>query len=170
MRKSARKHERCPETPKSPVNGCFCNSLNTLEALEVRFPLITERVGGHMRWRLIDGFRNVPALQFSPTELMALVFSRELLKPLDGTEFKAALDSVFNKATGALPADGIGYVKQMQGYFSVGLGPHKTYREHRKTIEQITRSIEQTRTVQMRYYAASHDTTSRREVDPYRLW
>lgn len=105
-----------------------------------------------------------------PPSSWPLVFSRELLKPLDGTEFKAALDSVFNKATAALPADGIGYVKQMQGYFSVGLGPHKTYREHRKTIEQITRSIEQTRTVQMRYYAASRDTTSRREVDPYRLW
>src|SRR5919106_5608465 len=54
-----------------------------LEALEVRFPLLTGRVGGQTRWRLMDGYRRVPPLAFSPTELMALVFSRNLLKTLD---------------------------------------------------------------------------------------
>ncbi|MGH8470125.1 MAG: helix-turn-helix transcriptional regulator [Gammaproteobacteria bacterium] len=105
---------RCPNSSQYLPEEYVCHPRTIrrdLEALEVRFPLITERVGGHTRWRLIDGFRNVPALQFSPTELMALVFSRELLRPLDGTELKVALDSVFNKATAALPADGIGYVK-----------------------------------------------------------
>ena len=57
----------------------------------------------------------------------------------------------------------------MRGYFSVGLGPHKIYRQYQQTIEQLTRAIDQTRTVQMRYYTASRDTTNRREVDPYRL-
>ena|SRR6266581_5112768 len=51
-----------------------------LEALEVRFPLLTERVAGQTRWRLMDGYRHIPPLAFSPTELMALVFSRDLLK------------------------------------------------------------------------------------------
>ena len=53
-----------------------------LEALEVRFPLFTERVAGQTRWRLMDGYRHIPPLAFSSTELMALVFSRDLLKPL----------------------------------------------------------------------------------------
>jgi len=142
-----------------------------LEALDAaHFPLLTERIGGQTRWRLMDGSRRVPALTFSPTELMALVFSRDLLKPLDGTYLKASLDSAFNKATSALPAEGTAYVRQMQHSFSVGLGPHKSYRQHRLTIEQLTRAIEQTRTVQMRYYSASRDKTGRREVDPYRLW
>lgn len=57
----------------------------------------------------------------------------------------------------------------MQGYFSVGLGSHKAYREHRQTIEQLTRAINRLRTVQMRYYTASRDVTSSREVDPYHL-
>src|SRR5262245_58141941 len=74
-----------------------------LEALEVRFPLITERVGRQTRWRLMDGFRHVPPLALSPTELMALVFSRDLLKPLDGTEIKSSLDSALNKAATLLP-------------------------------------------------------------------
>jgi predicted DNA-binding transcriptional regulator YafY len=141
-----------------------------LEALEVRFPLVTERAAGQTRWRLMDGFRHVPPLVLSPTELMALVFSRDLLKPLDGTEVKAALDSAFNKAATVLPPEGAAHVRQMQGFFSVGLGPHNIYRQHQSTIAQLTRAIAQTCTVQMRYYSASRDTTSRREVNPYRLW
>ncbi|HYK90443.1 MAG TPA: WYL domain-containing protein [Acidobacteriota bacterium] len=141
-----------------------------LEALEVSFPIYTDQVGGQTRWRLIEGFHDVPALAFSPTELMALVLSRDLLKPLDGTHIKASLDSVFNKATSVLPPEALAYIRVMQGYFSVGLGPHKNYREHKETIERLSRAISRKRTVQMRYYSASRDATSRRDVDPYHLW
>ena len=48
-----------------------------LEALEAAgFPLINDRIDGRVRWRLMDGVRQAPALGFSPTELMALVISR----------------------------------------------------------------------------------------------
>ena len=44
-----------------------------LEALEgVGFPVVTERHNGQTRWRLMEGFRAIPALGFSATELMAL--------------------------------------------------------------------------------------------------
>ncbi len=142
-----------------------------LEALEAaHFPLLTERVNGQTRWKLMEGFRHIPALTFSPTELMALTFSRHLLKPLEGTQIQASLDSALNKAAAALPPQGLVYVRQMQDLFSIGLGPHKTYRHHRDTIDRLTRAIAQPRTVQMRYYSASRNATTRREVDPYRLW
>jgi len=141
-----------------------------LEALETCFPIYTERVGGHTHWRLIEGYRHVPALAFSATELMALLLAKGLLKPLEGTHIKSSLDAVFSKAVAALPPEGLSYVRQIQGHFSVGLGPHKTYREHKDTIELLARAIAQHRTVQMRYYSASRDATSRRDVDPYHIW
>lgn len=142
-----------------------------LEALEAAgFPLVTERAGGQTRWKLIDGFHRLPALTFSPTELMALTFSRNLLKPLEGTQIHASLESALTKAAAALPPPGLAYVRQMQDLFSVRLGPHKAYRQHRETIDRLTRAIAETRTVQMRYYSASRNATTRREVDPYRLW
>ena len=141
-----------------------------LEALESTFPLITERRNGQTCWRLMDGYANVLPLALSTTELMALVFSKDLLKPLEGTQIKISLDSALNKATAALPAGGAAYVEQMHSYFSVGMGPHKIYRQHRQTIDQLSRAISQTHTVQMRCYTASRDKTSHREVDPYRLW
>ena len=142
-----------------------------LEALEAaHIPLITERNNGRTRWRLMDGYRQVLPLSLSTTELMALVFSRDLLKPLEGTELKASLDSALSKAAAALPAEGAGYIEQLRGHFSVGVGAYKPYRKHRQTIDQLSQAIAQPRTVQMRYYTASRDRTARREVDPYHLW
>jgi predicted DNA-binding transcriptional regulator YafY len=51
----------------------------------------------------MEGFHNIPALGFSATELMALVFSRNLLKPLEGTEIQVELNSALNKVAAALP-------------------------------------------------------------------
>jgi len=142
-----------------------------LEALEVAgFPIISERIDGRVRWRLMDGFRNVPALTFSPTELMALVMSRALLKPLEGTQVQTALDSALNKASTVLPSASADYVRQVQGIFSVGLGPHKRYKQQRETIDRLSHAIAQQQTIQMRYDSASRGRVTRREIDPYRLW
>ena len=141
-----------------------------LEALEAaHIPIVTERVDGRTRWKLMEGFRHVPALCFAPTELMALTFSRGLLKPLEGTELHESLQSALHKAASALPPPGLEYVRRMQDYFSVGLGPHKTYRQHKETVARLTQAIEKHRTVQVRYFTASRNVTTRREVDPYHL-
>jgi len=142
-----------------------------LEALEAAgFPITTDQVNGQTRWKLIEGFRRIPALTFSPTELMSLTFSRNLLKPLEGTEIQASLTSALNKAAAALPPQGLEYVREMERLFSVGLGPHKSYRDHKEKIDRITEAISRARTAQMRYYSASRNVTTRREVDPYRIW
>ncbi len=98
----------------------------TAPAEAAGFPLVTERVDGSTRWRLMDGFRRVPALSFSPTELMVLALGRDLLKPLDGTQLKVAVDSALAKITSALPPSGLDFVRQTRDSFSVRLGPHKT--------------------------------------------
>ena len=110
-----------------------------LDALTTTFSIYTDRVDGQTRWKLLEGSRQLPALSFSPTELMALTFSRHLLKPLEGTQIQASLDSALSKAAAALPPQGLAYVRQMQDLFSIGLGPHKTYRHHRDTIDRLTR-------------------------------
>jgi predicted DNA-binding transcriptional regulator YafY len=141
-----------------------------LEALGIAgFPLIDEKMNGQTRWKLADGFRDIPALGFSATELMALIFSRNLLRPLEGTELQASLASALNKATTALPPQGHEYVRVMEKMFSVGLGPHKSYRRHQKTIDLIAQAIDKKRTAQIRYFSASRNLTARREVDPYLL-
>ena len=142
--------------------------LAAIEALG--FPLYGDRAGGLVRWKLLEGFRRIPVPAFAPTELMALVFSRQLLAPLEGTEVQASLDAAMSKVQAALPPAGEAYLRQLQGLFTVGLGPHKRYREHRETVDRLTEAIGKARTVQLRYFSASRNRTTRREVDPYRLW
>jgi len=142
-----------------------------LEALAgAGFPLVRERINGQTRWKLVEGFRNIPALGFSATELMALTFSRKLLRPLEGTEIEAALNSALSKVASALPPQAHGYVRALDNLFSIGLGPHKNYQRYRDTIDLIIRAIDRHRTAQIRYFSASRNTTGRRDVDPYRLW
>jgi len=142
-----------------------------LEALEaVGFPLVTEHGNGQSRWRLIEGFRDIPALGFSATELMALTFSRKLLRPLEGTEIQSALNSALNKVASALPPQGHEYLRALDNLFSIGLGPHKNYQQYKNTVDLITQAIDKSRTAQIRYFSASRNLTTRREVDPYRLW
>jgi predicted DNA-binding transcriptional regulator YafY len=130
---------------------------------------LVEKENGRTRWRLMPGFVDIPALGFSATELMALLLSRNLLKPLEGTEIAASLSSALNKAATALPPQSHDYVRSMEQMFSVGLGPHKNYRRHRQTIDLISQAIDKRRTAQMRYFSASRNHTGRREVDPYYL-
>lgn len=137
---------------------------------EAGYPIVTERVEGHTRWRLMEGFRHAPGLRFSPTELMALTFSRRLIAPLEGTELHSSLQSALGKAAAALPPQGVALVQQLDGTFTVGLGPHKQYRHHRDTIDRLTKSIADKTTIQLRYDSASRGRLTRREVDPYRLW
>jgi predicted DNA-binding transcriptional regulator YafY len=142
-----------------------------LEALEAAgYPLVVDRINGQTRWKLMEGFRDIPTLGFSATELMALIFSRNLLRPLEGTELQASLSSVLMKASAVLPPQGHEYVREMERIFAVGLGPHKSYQRHREIIDRITEAISRARSAQMRYESVSRHATTRREVDPYRLW
>ena len=142
-----------------------------LEALEAAgFPLINERIDGRVHWRLMDGVRQAPALGFSPTELMALG-DQPLAAQAAGRHRNPGGSGIGDGQSFTTPAPhSLDYVQQMQNVFAVGLGPHKTYRLHRETIDRLTQAIAKKRTVQMRYYSASRLRTTRREVDPYRLW
>ena len=91
---------------------------------EAGYPLVTDRVNGRTTWRLMEGVRNAPGLRFSPTELMALTFTRRLITPLEGTELHTSLQSALGKAAAALPPHGVALVQQLDGTFTVGLGPH----------------------------------------------
>ncbi len=81
----------------------------------------------------MDGYRTALPLTLAATELMALVVSRDMLKPPEGTEIQVSLDSALTKAAAALSAEGIKLLEQPQSHFSVGLGSHKTYRPSQKT-------------------------------------
>ncbi|GJL57353.1 MAG: transcriptional regulator [Nitrospirales bacterium] len=142
-----------------------------LEALEAAgFPLITETINGQTRWRFIDGYRNTLALGFSPSEIIALRLTRQLLAPLEGTGIQESLQSALAKAEAGVPTLEEHTPRQLPAIFSFNVGSHKSYASHTATIATLTKATAKLHTVQMRYFSAARNQTTRREVSPYRLW
>ncbi|MEX2490908.1 MAG: WYL domain-containing protein [Nitrospirales bacterium] len=142
-----------------------------LEALEAAgYPLITETINGQTRWRFIDGYRNTLAMGFSPSEILALRLTRQLLAPLEGTGIQESLQSALAKAEAGVPTLDEHTPRQLPAIFSFNLGSHKSYKAHHATIATLTKATSQLHTVQMRYFSATRNQTTRREVSPYRLW
>lgn len=82
------------ELAKSLPEGYACTThtiRRDLQALEGCFPIYTDQVDGCVRWKLVERFSRVPALQFSATEMMALPFTRDLAMPLEGTPIRIRL-------------------------------------------------------------------------------
>ncbi len=142
-----------------------------LEALESSgIPLISENIHGQIRWRLIDGYRNTIPLGFSPSEILALRLTRQLLIPLQGTGVQESLQSALAKAEAGLPNPEEKAPPNLPAVFAFTFGSHKSYKAHQATITTLVKGTAKLHTVQMRYFSATRNQVTRREVSPYRLW
>jgi predicted DNA-binding transcriptional regulator YafY len=54
--------------------------------------------------------------------------------------------------------------------FAFTPGSHKSYKAHQSTITTLAAATSKQHTVQMRYFSATKNQITRREVSPYRLW
>jgi predicted DNA-binding transcriptional regulator YafY len=142
-----------------------------LEALESSgVPLMTETIHGQARWRFMEGYRNTPVLGFSPSEILALRLTRQLLTPLEGTGIQESLQSALAKAEAGVPNPEGKTPPHLPVVFAFTPGSHKSYKSHQATIATLAKATAKLHTVQMRYFSATRNQTTRREVSPYQLW
>ena len=79
-----------------------------LEALQVAgFPIYTERIDGKNLWSLLDTMKHQLPIPFNLMELMALYFSRDMLKVFKDTVFYDSLESLFHKIKTTLPGESL---------------------------------------------------------------
>jgi hypothetical protein len=63
-------------------------------------------------------------MPFNLTELMALYFSRDMLKIFKDTVFYDSLESLFKKVKTTLPPESVKYMEQVEQILHVGLKPY----------------------------------------------
>ena len=142
-----------------------------LEALQVAgFPLYTDRKDGKNLWSLMETVKQQVPLPLNLTELMALYFSRDMMKPLENTVFSDSLDSLFDKIKSMLPAETIRYLEQVAQNVAVGRTPYKPYGRYRDYIEIINTALIEKCYIEMDYYAMSRRKVTHRKVAPYKIW
>ena len=142
--------------------------LHALE--EAGFP-ITDDNG---KWKLLnlEGWDKKLPFPITLRERLALVVAHTLLDRLRGTpvarDFERIYDRLVGRAAPAAPAQGDLFRKHhaLLGTPSlVGID----YSAHHAIVETICAAIEQQRTLEAVYYAASRRELTRRDVDPYQL-
>lgn len=142
-----------------------------LEALQAGgFPLYTEKKDGKNLWSLMETVKQQVPIPLSLTELMALYFSRDMMKVLKNTVFFDSLESLFNKIKSMLPAETIVYLEQIEKGVAVGQMPYRPYGQFREIIGVVNEALIENRFVDMEYYTMSRKKRTRRKVAPYKIW
>jgi predicted DNA-binding transcriptional regulator YafY len=133
------------------------------------FPVVSEKRDNRVFYRFMDSFRlgDVP---FTPDELLALAFSEDLLRVLEGTVFHDSIHSALGKIRAGLGPELGGYLNRLTESFRVLPGPHKRYAQSSETIRLLNESVLGQRTVSIEYRTGRSGQKSAREFDPYRVW
>jgi predicted DNA-binding transcriptional regulator YafY len=151
--------------------GCVRRTVyRDLNALEYAgFPVISEKRDGRVFYRFLESFRlgDVP---FTPDEILALAFSADLLRALEGTVFHDSIRSALGKIRACLSPELGEYLARLAESFRVLPGPHKNYTRLRETIQALNGAVLANRGVRMRYATGSTGEVSTRELDPYRVF
>jgi predicted DNA-binding transcriptional regulator YafY len=142
-----------------------------LEALQqAGFPLFTEQEGGKTYWSIMDAGRHQMPLPMSLTELMALYFSRNMLKELRGTAIYDSLTALFEKVKATLPPAYTQYLDRLAQTLEIGFKAYKPYHGFEKVRDQLNRAIQESRCIDIDYFSMSRNASTQRRVAPYRLW
>lgn len=153
--------------------GCHARTLyRDLEALQMAgFPLYTARSEeGRTLWSLLDEGRRQMPIPLSLTELMALYFSRHMLRILDGSAIYDSLVSLFDKVKATLPATYIAYLETLEQSLEVGVKVRKPYQRIQETLARVQEAVQQRRHIDMLYFTMSRNESTRRTVAPYKIW
>ena len=142
-----------------------------LDALQsAGFPMYTERVDGKSLWSLLDTIKHHFPIPFNLTELMALHFSRDVLKVLRGTVLYDSLESLFQKVHTTLPPESKKYLDQISKSLASRSRPYKQYEKFKEIIHQVNEAVIQRKVIDIVYYTMSRRRITKRKVAPYQVW
>jgi len=133
------------------------------------FPVVSEKRDGRVYYRFLDTFQ-LSDVPFTTDEILALAFSEDLLRTLEGTVFHDSIQSALKKIRAGLGPELSKYLAQFSDSFRVLPGPHKKYSDFRDTIQTLNHAVLAHITVHMRYRTARTGSVSSRDLDPFRVW
>ena len=133
------------------------------------FPVTSEKRDGKVFYRFLETFQ-MGQIPFTPDELLALAFSEDLLKTLEGTVFHDSIQAALVKIRAGLGPELSGYLERLGDGFRVLPGPHKRYAAFRDTIRTLNHGVLENRTLEMRYRTGRTGEESTRRIDPYKVW
>jgi predicted DNA-binding transcriptional regulator YafY len=144
--------------------------VNTIDALSLADqpnPIIEEREGRHLYYRLSEAYI-APTLTLA--ESAALLLAQEAIGATEWSPFARHARSLLKKVRKVLPVALRAQLDAMAQVYGAAITPAKDFAQHEPTInELVTAAIEQ-QTVHMRYQSFGSDKPSERDFDPYAVY
>lgn len=120
--------------------------------LDAGFPIFDEIVeAGHKRWRISFDIIHAPHITFTPTEVLALYLSRELLRPLAGTQFADGIRTCIDKARSMFKTTALAYFQRLADVLYVHLPQLTDYSAMEEIIDSCSVACEDERALSISY-------------------
>ncbi len=141
-----------------------------LEAIaEAGYPLMRDTASdGRAVYSFLTGFRKIPPITFSLSELMTLYLCRGQLGFLRGTPFQEDLDAVFGRIRSSLPPRSIVHLERIAEAVTPHFQGIRDYRGKKEILEKLRRSLLFQYRCTIRYAPARRDAEDYL-FDPYTL-
>ncbi len=134
------------------------------------FPIVSEAREGTIFWHFIEGFSAESPVSLTLTELMALYYSRGLLRPLQGSIIYDSIESAMQKVGATLPAQSLRLMRELEGAVAVSTSGWKDYSRSRDIMDKLTKGVLHRYTARIEHTAVGYKEPVSREIDPYKLW
>jgi predicted DNA-binding transcriptional regulator YafY len=124
------------------------------------------------RWRVLAHGEGGYAVPVKPTELLALLLSKDLLRPIRSTEVASAFEELRKKVSAMLTPVGRRYAEDLAGSLVATFTAPGEYDARGAEIRLIEEAIQKEHSLRLSYWSpkGSRGEQTEREVDPYVLW
>lgn len=133
------------------------------------FPVVSEKREGRVYYKFIESF-GLSDIPFTPDEVLALVFSADLLRTLEGTVFHDSIRSAIHKIRTGLGPELTEFMEKLGTTFHVLPEPHKDFSGSNEVVQVLNHAVITQSSVDMKYRSAHAEDPSDRFFDPYRIW
>ena len=137
--------------------------LATLKA--AGFPIGRARAGLKSVWRIAKPVSL--GVVFTPQELTALTFARNLVLSLHGSPFQGAMRQAFMKISAACDRDGLKVIDMVDKRVHAECRRMRPYTQKQVWFRMLVDAVIKQCTVRIRYFTKERAEESVREVDPY---
>jgi predicted DNA-binding transcriptional regulator YafY len=149
---------------------------DTLE--ELNFPLYEDNssLDGRKRFRLDDSYLkklpnlNVPDLNLSLSEVIALYFIRGYSRTYRGTDIERNIEGAFAKLDAFMPDRMAEQVDKVKSLFTAATKFTKNYSDKQEVIDALTDAIFRRLSCSVQYHSFHDDQTKQFRIDPLRFF
>jgi predicted DNA-binding transcriptional regulator YafY len=144
-----------------------------VDALSIHYPVIEERDGKLIRYRLSDEFQFSPP-SLTASEIAVLLLARESISATGitsfGSPFSQHVRGLILKIRAALPAPLREKLDNLTSVFGTAAVSTKDYSSYSEIINRLVEAAIEGYSMRMVYHSLSDDQTKERLIDPYCIY